>query len=139
MREIGVGVLLGLTDWRMEMPALAEHIHYLMKRYWRSHVSLSFPRVRPAYQVGSEGFKYLPSDRELVQMITAMRLCFADVGLVLSTRERAVLRDCLIKLGITKISAASRTSPGGYSSLDEGVGAGFGGGLERLGQGVWQG
>ncbi|MHC4359921.1 MAG: 2-iminoacetate synthase ThiH [Planctomycetota bacterium] len=122
MREIGVGVLLGLTDWRMEALALAEHIHYLMKRYWQSHVSLSFPRLRPAYQVGREEFKHLPSDRELVQMIIAMRLCFADVGLVISTRERAGLRDCLIKLGITKVSAASKTSPGGYSSQEESVG-----------------
>lgn len=122
MREIGVGVLLGLTDWRMEALALGEHIHYLMKRYWQSHVSLSFPRVRPAYQVGSEGFKYLPSDMEMVQMITAMRLSFADVGLVLSTRERAGFRDHMINVGITKISAASRTSPGGYSNREEGVG-----------------
>jgi 2-iminoacetate synthase len=115
MREVGLGVLLGLTDWRIEALALAEHAHYLIKRYWQSHVSFSFPRLRPAPEVGSSQFRHLLSDKNLVQMITALRLCFADAGLVLSTRERAQLRDHLVKLGITKLSAGSKTSPGGYS------------------------
>ncbi|MHC4122483.1 MAG: 2-iminoacetate synthase ThiH [Planctomycetota bacterium] len=115
MREIGLGVLLGLTDWRTEALALAEHAHYIMKHYWQSHVSFSFPRLRPAHQVERSQFKYLPSDKNLVQMLLALRLCFADAGMVLSTREYAQFRDKLIKLGITKISAGSKTSPGGYS------------------------
>lgn len=115
MREVGLGVLLGLTDWRLETLALAEHAHYLIKRYWQSHISFSFPRLRPAYEVGSSQFRHLLSDKNLVQMITALRLCFADAGLVLSTRERAQLRDHLVKLGITKLSAGSKTNPGGYS------------------------
>ncbi len=115
MREIGLGVLLGLTDWRIETLALAEHAHYLIKRYWQSHVSFSFPRLRPAYEVKGSQFEHLLSDKNLVQMITALRLCFADAGLVLSTRERPGLRDRLIKLGITKTSAGSKTNPGGYS------------------------
>jgi len=114
MREVGLGVLLGLTDWRTETLALAEHAHYLIKRYWQSHVSFSFPRLRPAHDVKGSQFKHLLSDKNLVQMITALRLCFADAGLILSTRERASLRDCLIKLGITKMSAGSKTNPGGY-------------------------
>ena len=115
MREIGLGVLLGLTDWRVEALALGEHVHYLIKRYWQSHVSVSFPRLRPACNVKRSGFSHLLSDKNLVQMIIALRLCFADVGLVLSTRERAELRDNLIKLGITRMSAGSKTNPGGYS------------------------
>jgi 2-iminoacetate synthase len=115
MREIGLGVLLGLADWRTETLALAEHAHYLIKRYWQSRVSFSFPRLRPAHEVDGLQFDHLVSDRNLVQMITALRLCFADAGLVLSTRESARLRDHLIKLGITKVSAGSKTSPGGYS------------------------
>ncbi|MHC4418828.1 MAG: radical SAM protein [Planctomycetota bacterium] len=87
MRELGLGVLLGLTDWRVETLALAEHAHYLMKRYWQSHVSFSFPRLRPAYAVESSQFKHLLSDTNLAQMIMALRLCFADAGLVLSTRD----------------------------------------------------
>jgi 2-iminoacetate synthase len=115
MRQIGLGVLLGLTDWRTETLALAEHAHYLIKRYWQSYVSFSFPRLRPAHEVEGSQFSYLLSDKNLVQMITALRLCFADLGLVLSTREGAGLRDRLINLGITKMSAGSKTNPGGYS------------------------
>jgi len=115
MREVGVGALLGLTDWRTETLALAEHAHYLIKRYWQSHISFSFPRLRPAHEVEGSQFKHLLSNKNLVQMITALRLCFADAGLVLSTREGAQLRNHLIKVGITKLSAGSKTNPGGYS------------------------
>jgi 2-iminoacetate synthase len=115
MREIGLGVLLGLTNWRVEALALGEHAHYLIKRYWQSHISFSFPRLRPAHIIKGSQFKHLLSDKNLVQMIIALRLCFADVGLVLSTREGAELRDHLIEVGVTKVSAGSKTCPGGYS------------------------
>jgi 2-iminoacetate synthase len=121
MREIGLGALLGLADWRLETLALGEHIHYLTKNYWQSHVSVSFPRLRPAHSVETLQFHHLLSDKNLVQMIVALRLCFADVGLVLSTRERAELRDSLVRLGITKMSAGSKTSPGGYSHPSDAV------------------
>jgi 2-iminoacetate synthase len=114
MREIGIGSLLGLSDWRIETLALAEHAHYLMKHYWKSHISFSFPRLRPAKDVDRSQFSLL-SDKNLVQMILALRLCFADAGFTLSTREPAYLRDHLVKLGITKMSAGSKTNPGGYS------------------------
>ncbi len=118
MRRIGLGVLLGLADWRLEMLALAEHAAWLMRRYWRAQVAFSFPRLRPALQVGSD-WPYLVSDRELVQMMLALRLCFADAGIVLSTRERPELRDPLIGLCVTRMSAGSKTNPGGYSGHQE--------------------
>jgi 2-iminoacetate synthase len=93
---------------------MAEHAAYLMKNYWRSQVSFSFPRLRPAINVAQE-YEHLVSDINLVQMMLALRLCFADAGLVLSTRESASLRDNLIKLCVTRISAGSKTNPGGYS------------------------
>ena len=114
MRQVGLGALLGLTNWRTEALALAEHAHYLMKRHWQCRISFSFPRLQPAHLVSAEQFGYLLSDKNLVQMIVALRLCFANAGMVLSTRENAGLRDRLIKLGITKLSAGSKTSPGGY-------------------------
>jgi len=114
MREIGIGALLGLSDWRLETLALAEHAHYLMKHYWQSRVSFSFPRLRPAKDVDRSQFSLL-SDKNLVQMILALRLCFADAGMTISTREPAHLRDHLVKLGITRMSAGSKTNPGGYS------------------------
>ncbi len=114
MRRIGLGVLSGLGDWRLETLALAEHADYLMKRYWQSQVSFSFPRLRPALNVGG-GFEHLVSDKNLVQMMLALRLCFADAGIVLSTRENADLRDRIVKLCVTRMSAGSKTNPGGYS------------------------
>jgi len=116
MREIGLGVLLGLADWRIETLALGAHAYQLFRHYWQSRVSFSFPRLRPACGVPREAFPHLLSDANLVQMMLALRLCFADAGLVLSTRERADFRDRLVHLGITRMSAGSRTNPGGYSS-----------------------
>ena len=121
MREIGIGALLGLTSWKSETLVLAEHVNYLIKRYWQCHVSVSFPRLRPAENVDSQQFTNLLSDKNLVQMLLALRLCFADAGLVLSTREPAWLRDHLVKMGITKMSAGSKTSPGGYSCSTAGL------------------
>jgi 2-iminoacetate synthase len=114
MRKMGLGVLLGLTDWRLETLALGMHGRYLMKQYWRSQISFSFPRLRPANEVQAKQFDHLVSDKDLVQMILALRLCFADAGLVISTRESARLRNALVSLGITKMSAGSKTNPGGY-------------------------
>ena len=121
MREVGLGALLGLAEWRIETLALAEHAHYLINKYWQSHVSFSFPRLRPADQVEGSLFRHSFGDKNLVQMITALRLCFADAGLVLSTREQAELRDNLLKLGITKVSAGSKTNPGGYSGHSDAI------------------
>jgi len=119
MREIGIGALLGLGDWRLETLALAEHAQHLMKSYWKSRVSFSFPRIRPAKDVDPAASGYLLlTDKNLVQMILALRLCFADAGLTISTREPAYLRDHFVTLGITRMSAGSKTNPGGYSHTD---------------------
>lgn len=113
IHKMGLGVLLGLTDWRTDSLMMAHHLHYLERRYWRSRFSLSFPRLRPA-----EGDYRVPNpiqDRDLVQLICAWRLFSPDVELSLSTRERATFRDHLIRLGITTLSAQSKTQPGGYA------------------------
>jgi len=122
MREIGLGALLGLADWRVETLALAEHASYLMRSYWQSHISFSFPRLRPACGVPPAEFPHLLTDKNLVQMMLALRLCFADAGISLSTREPAPLRDHLMGLGVTRLSAGSRTSPGGYSDAGANTG-----------------
>ncbi|MBI4726315.1 2-iminoacetate synthase ThiH [candidate division TA06 bacterium] len=114
-RQIDIGSLLGLNDWRVESHYLVHHAAYLIKHYWKSQISISFPRLRPA--AGGYSPEFPVSDKELVQMICAFRLMLPDAGLVLSTREPAWLRDNLIGLGITKMSAGSKTAPGGY--LDE--------------------
>lgn len=119
IREIGLGSLLGLNNWQIETLAMATQASYLMKKYWKSHISFSFPRMRPACDVDRQKFDHLLSDKHLVQMILALRLCFADAGLVISTRESASLRDNLINIGITKMSAGSKTNPGGYTEDHE--------------------
>ena len=118
MRRIGLGALLGLADWRLETAAMAEHAAYLMKRYWRAQLSFSFPRMRPAFHVQSR-WPHLLSDTDLVQMMLALRLCFSDAGIVMSTRERPEFRDHLIPLCITRMSAGSKTNPGGYTGHTE--------------------
>jgi 2-iminoacetate synthase len=123
MRRLGIGVLLGLGDWRVEALALGEHAAYLMKRYWRSAVSFSFPRLRPAH-CAAGNFGHPVEDGALVQMMLALRLCFADAGIVLSTRERAGLRDNMAGLCVTMMSAGSKTNPGGYGG-DTGSGEQF--------------
>lgn len=121
-RRIGIGALLGLDDWRIEATCMALHARYLLRRFWKSQVTISFPRLRPA----AGGFQppQPVTDRNLVQMLTALRLFLPDVGFTLSTREGATLRDHLIPLGITMMSAGSRTEPGGYAR-ETGAGAQF--------------
>jgi len=111
-RKIGLGVLLGLYDWRKDIISLAEHIKFLEKKYWRAEFLISFPRLR--YYPDAFNVPNPVSDREFVQIIFALRLCFPDLGFVLSTREPAELRDNLIGYGITQMSAGSKTNPGGY-------------------------
>ena len=114
MRQIGLGVLLGLADWRLETLAMAEHAAYLIKRYWKSRVDFSFPRIRPAANVMHQ-WPHAVTDENLVQMMLALRLCFADTGIVLSTREAPAFRDRMLNICATRLSAGSKTNPGGYS------------------------
>lgn len=112
-RRLGVGALFGLAPWRQDAIALAAHVEYLLKRCWQAQISVSLPRLRPA----AGGFEpaFTMTDRELAQLICAFRLSFPQLGIVLSTRERASLRDALIPLGVTMMSAGSHTAPGGYT------------------------
>jgi 2-iminoacetate synthase len=112
-RRIGIGALFGLADWRMEALRLAAHLEHLYKHCWRAHFTVAFPRLRPA----AGGFKPMTDfpDWALVQTISAFRLTFPEVGIILSTREPAPLRDALAPLGITVMSAGSHTEPGGYT------------------------
>ncbi|MDF1581524.1 MAG: 2-iminoacetate synthase ThiH [Desulfuromonadales bacterium] len=117
LRRIGIGFLQGLGNFRTEGFFTGLHAGYLAKHYWRSLISISFPRMRPAQ--GSYAPPNPVSDKNLVQMICAMRLLMHDSGLVMSTRESATLRDNLLPLGITQMSAGSCTAPGGYSDKEE--------------------
>jgi 2-iminoacetate synthase len=112
-KRLGIGALLGLAPWRGEAIALAAHAGHLLKKCWMAQLTISAPRLRPA--AGEFQPLVHMSDRELVQFVCALRIAFPEVGLVLSTRESAKLRDNLVPLGITMMSAGSHTEPGGYT------------------------
>lgn len=114
IHKIGLGVLIGLEDWRTDVVMMALHLRYLQKNYWQTRYSISFPRMRP--HVG-KGFQpnVIMSDKELAQTIFAYRLFDHDIEIVLSTREEQHFRDNMCTLGITSLSAGSKTDPGGYA------------------------
>lgn len=112
VHKIGLGALIGLEDWRVDSFFVALHLRYLEQTYWKTKYSISFPRLRPFS--GGLTPKVVMNDRELVQLITAYRLFNKEVELSLSTRETPHFRDHAFKLGITSMSAGSKTNPGGY-------------------------
>jgi len=113
MYRIGLGVLLGLEEWRTDAAFLALHLGWLRRRYWRTRFSISFPRLRPA--AGVVGPQVAVTDRDLVQLLCAFRLFDDQVDLSLSTRESPLFRDHVARLGVTSMSAGSKTEPGGYA------------------------
>ena len=117
VHKIGMGALLGLEDWRGDVIMLARHLRYLQKKYWKSRFSVNFPRMRPS----ESGFKpkSIINDRQLAQLTFAFRLFDHDADISLSTREPALFRDNMATLGVTSMSAGSRTEPGGYTHPTE--------------------
>lgn len=112
-RRLGIGALFGLWHWKEEAMALAMHVEHLLKTCWKAQVTVSLPRMRPA--AGTFEPKFELADRDFVQLVCALRITFPQVGIVLSTRETAELRDALVPLGVTMMSAGSHTEPGGYT------------------------
>src|ERR1700761_6547764 len=116
-RRLGIGALFGLAPWQEEAMHLAAHVDHLLRHCWKASVTVSLPRLRPAAGQFQPRFDF--DDRALVQTILALRLCFPQVGIVLSTREAPALRDQLVRLGVTMMSAGSHTEPGGYTGAGE--------------------
>lgn len=114
IHKMGLGVLIGLEDWRTDSFFTALHLRYLEKTYWKTKYSISFPRLRPFS--GGLAPKVEMTDKQLIQLICAYRLFDEEVELSLSTRESPVFRNHAIRLGITTLSAGSRTNPGGYAT-----------------------
>ena len=117
VHKIGMGVLIGLEDWRTDVTMMAMHLGYLRKRYWKTKFSVNFPRMRP-----SEGHfqpNVVMSDRELAQLTFAFRIFDRDVDISYSTRERPEFRDRMLSLGVTSMSAGSKTEPGGYHTYPQ--------------------
>ncbi|MDR0733890.1 MAG: 2-iminoacetate synthase ThiH [Dysgonamonadaceae bacterium] len=113
VHKIGLGVLIGLEDWRTDVTMMALHLRYLQKTYWQTRYSVSFPRIRPHEGLFQPNVTI--SDKELAQLIFAYRIFDRDIEIALSTRENENFRTNMAGLGITSLSAGSRTDPGGYA------------------------
>ncbi len=113
IRQISMGALLGLADWHKDVSALFSHLRYLERTYPGVEYTLSFPRIRPVE--GDERRYFDVTDRDMVKIMCVARLLFPRVGINISTRESAEFRDQVIQFGVTKMSAGSLTTVGGYS------------------------
>lgn len=112
VHKIGMGVLIGLEDWRTDVTMMARHLLYLRKKYWKTRYSVNFPRMRAS----ASGYQpnVIMTDRELAQLTFAFRIFDRDVDISVSTRELPDFRDHICTLGATSLSAGSKTEPGGY-------------------------
>ena len=118
-RRIGLGALYGLYDWRYEALSVAAHALFLLQHCWKAQLSISVLRLRPATGSFTPIQDYLMSDRDITQLVCAFRMLLPHANIVLSTRESPQLRNGLVRLGITTMSAGSSTEPGAYSHYDE--------------------
>ena len=117
--DLGIGVLFGLYDWKFEMLALFQHIHHLEHRYGIGPHTISVPRLEPA--TGSDIAEHPPhavTDEDFSKIMAILRLAVPYTGIILSTRETAETRRNSLDLGVSQISAGSRTNPGGYGEED---------------------
>jgi len=125
--DIGIGVLYGLYDYKFETLAMLAHIEYLEAKFKVGPHTISVPRVEPA-QGAQLSFNppYKISDAEFKKVVAVLRLSVPYTGIIMSTREDSLLRDTLLSLGVSQISAESCTSPGGYAvSAQEQAGGQF--------------
>ncbi|MGA2090147.1 MAG: [FeFe] hydrogenase H-cluster radical SAM maturase HydG [Endomicrobiales bacterium] len=115
--DIGIGVLYGLYDWRFDTLAMLMHVEAMEQRHGVGPHTISVPRLEPAAGINFfEQTPYKVSDDDFKRIVSVIRLSVPYTGLILSTRENASMRDELINRGVSQISAASRTTPGGYST-----------------------
>ena len=118
--DVGIGVLLGLYDWKFEMLAVQQHIEHLEEAFGVGPHTISVPRIEPA--VGSETAKrppYAVSDFDFKKIVAILRLAVPYTGIIMSTRENADTRRATFELGVSQISAGSRCNPGGYAELSD--------------------
>jgi 2-iminoacetate synthase len=116
IKDVGIGVLFGLYDWRVELLALLQHIRHLERRFGIGPHTVSVPRLEPA--TGSDVALHPPhavSDVDFRTLVATLRLAVPYTGIIMSTRESAHIRRETFALGVSQISAGSRTNPGGYA------------------------
>ena len=114
MRNVNIGALLGLDAWENEVFFTALHARWLEERFPEVDISISLPRMRP--HAGSYQPACTVSDRDMVQIMTALRIFLPRCGITISTRENACFRNHILKLGVTKVSAGVTTAVGGHTA-----------------------
>lgn len=118
MRSVNIGVLLGLSEWRKEIFFLGLHARYLQDNFPGVDIGVSIPRLRP--QVGNFRAPFEVNDKNIVQIILALRIFLPRLGISVSTRENPAFRENLVPLGVTRMSAGSTTRVGGHTiGVDE--------------------
>ena len=126
IEDVGIGALFGLYDWRFELLAIMHHARHLEERFGCGPHTISVPRIEPAEgSATSDAPPHAVTDGDFKKLIAILRLAVPYTGLILSTRERPEVRREALQLGISQISAGSRTSPGGYEEADLEGGAQF--------------
>ncbi|MBQ0016316.1 MAG: [FeFe] hydrogenase H-cluster radical SAM maturase HydG [Bacteroidales bacterium] len=119
INDVGLGVLFGLVDYRFEILALMEHARHLEEDYGCGPHTVSFPRIEPAEGTPfslPENIPHKVSDNDFMKIIAIIRIAMPYTGIIISTRETPTMRDQLIKYGVSQLSAASETNPGGYEA-----------------------
>jgi 2-iminoacetate synthase len=113
--DVGIGALLGIYDYRFDVLATIAHSQYLFERSGSHAHTVSVPRMRPAPGSPLQEAPYPVRDEDFKKIVAVYRLALPSAGIVVSTREGVVLRDEVIHVGASQISAGSRTDPGGYT------------------------
>lgn len=113
MAELGLGVLLGLADWRADVMLLAEHFRYLQQHWYQLNFSVALPRLKPC--AGQASLHSGVTDREYLQLLCALKIFAPELNLSISTRDSPALRDLLLTTIASSASAGSKTQPGGYA------------------------
>ncbi len=117
--DFGTGVLLGLYDYKFDVLASLMHAFYMDEKYGVGPHTISVPRLRPALDSALKEVPYPVSDKDFKKIVAIYRLAVPYTGIIMSTREKAALRDELLNLGVSQISAGSKTNPGGYEENDK--------------------
>lgn len=115
IRHISIGPLLGLADWHTDIPAVFAHMRSLEKAYPGVEYSFSFPRIQKINEYNYQ----LVSDADMVRIMCIARILFPRIGINLSTRESAKFRDNVVPLVVTRMSAGSLTTVGGYTKKNQ--------------------
>ena len=124
INDVGLGVLFGLVDYRFEILAIMEHARHLEEDYGCGPHTVSFPRIEPAEGTPfslPENIPHPVADKDFMKIISIIRIAMPYTGIIISTRERPEMRDKLVKYGVSQISAASETNPGGYEEDNTGA------------------